>query len=65
MRVGFHDQGGTDIGKRHPDVNVGGVRQDRAGRDMHGRQTQGIQEAGHLVDDEVSVRLVGDQPPKV
>ena len=65
IRVGFHDQGGTDIGKRHPDVNLGGVRQDRAGRDVHGRQPQGIQEAGYLVDDEVAVRLVGHQAPKV
>jgi hypothetical protein len=47
------------------DVNLGGVRQDRAGRDVPGRQTQGVQEAGYLVDGEVTVRLVGHQPPEV
>lgn len=65
IRVGFHDQGGTDIGKRNADVNLTGVGQDRAGRDENGRQSQGVQEAGYLVDDEVAVRPVGHQAPEV
>ena len=46
IRVGLHDQGGTDIGKRNADVNLKGVGQDRAERDENGRQSQGVQEAG-------------------
>ena len=65
VRVGLHDQRGTNIRQGHPDVKLGRVGQDRAGRNIHGRQEQCVKEAGYLVEDEVTVGLVGYQTSKV
>lgn len=65
VRVGVHDQRGTKIRQGHLEVELGRVGQDCAGRNIHGRQEQCVNEAGYLVEDEVTVGLVGYQTSKL
>lgn len=46
VRVGLHDQRGANIRQGHLYVKLGCVGQDRAGRNIHGRQEQTLKEAG-------------------